>query len=271
MTQNFKDDTRPILHKDLTVKDRQAVGVWTAAMAFTPWFLMRDIPGQRIEIPGGQGHGMFIRDPSLSHAYRKDTVSEHLLGLMTFLGLPCLIALETCSPGNPQRWRAAYVWAKALLINEVLTTVFKCYCGVLRPNFYETCEWQDDQQHCANDNPLTGRVSFPSGHSSTSACAATLVTLHVLRQIDLRLAVDAVEDIAVGLLKFFAHVPPLLAMFTAFSRVHDNKHHPADVVAGAMLGTTIAALSHRLAFAGKMPTTSAAAAAHPQLQARPLL
>jgi membrane-associated phospholipid phosphatase len=39
-----------------------------------------------------------------------------------------------------------------------------------------------------------------------------------------------------------------VAVFVAASRVADNKHHPADVVGGAVLGTSVSLFVHSLWF-----------------------
>ncbi len=40
--------------------------------------------------------------------------------------------------------------------------------------------------------------------------------------------------------------PLFLSTFVAASRVHDNWHHPADVVAGALIGATCALVAYHL-------------------------
>ena len=43
----------------------------------------------------------------------------------------------------------------------------------------------------------------------------------------------------------------LYAIFTAISRITDHKHHPTDVMAGAILGSVLAAATvHRILVAG---------------------
>jgi membrane-associated phospholipid phosphatase len=37
-----------------------------------------------------------------------------------------------------------------------------------------------------------------------------------------------------------------LAGYTAWTRVHDNRHHPSDVIAGSALGLTAALVSYLL-------------------------
>ena len=48
------------------------------------------------------------------------------------------------------------------------------------------------------------------------------------------------------LLACVACIPILLALFVAFSRVHDDMHHPADIVAGSMIGICCALFAYAL-------------------------
>jgi membrane-associated phospholipid phosphatase len=80
----------------------------------------------------------------------------------------------------------------------------------------------------AGDVPLARHVrmptsrSFPSGHAATSFAFAT----------------------GVGRVSPAAAVPlHALAALVAYSRVHTGVHYPADVLAGAVLGTTLAQLT----------------------------
>ncbi len=71
--------------------------------------------------------------------------------------------------------------------------------------------------------PLTS--SFPSGHATSSFCAATLLS----------------EDDELGPLYF------ALASVVAASRVHTKIHHASDVVGGALIGTCFGLIGRRLA------------------------
>ena len=66
--------------------------------------------------------------------------------------------------------------------------------------------------------PMPGSVSFPSGHAASAFAFASGVA-HVL-------PVAAPLHLAAGLV--------------AYSRIHTGVHYPADVVAGALLGSAIA-------------------------------
>lgn len=71
-------------------------------------------------------------------------------------------------------------------------------------------------------NPRTS--SFPSGHASAGACAATLLT----------------KDLGAGPVWWS------LAALVAWSRVHVGVHHASDVVGGMALGRTLAGVAGRL-------------------------
>ena len=81
-----------------------------------------------------------------------------------------------------------------------------------------------------------------------------LVTLHLLRHHAMWRASTRAktspefETQTKWLARNAVFMPGFVAIFVAFSRVHDNAHHPADVVAGSALGSVIAALSHRIAW-----------------------
>jgi undecaprenyl-diphosphatase len=69
---------------------------------------------------------------------------------------------------------------------------------------------------------VPGSSSFPSGHSASAFAFATGVgSVLPLEAIPIR----------------------ALAALVAYSRVHTGVHHPADAVAGALLGTTLAQLT----------------------------
>jgi membrane-associated phospholipid phosphatase len=70
--------------------------------------------------------------------------------------------------------------------------------------------------------PMPGSTSFPSGHAASAFAFATGVgTVLPLEAIPIR----------------------ALTTTVAYSRVHTGVHYPADVVAGAFLGTTLAQIT----------------------------
>jgi membrane-associated phospholipid phosphatase len=72
--------------------------------------------------------------------------------------------------------------------------------------------------------PMPASSSFPSGHSASAMAFATGVgTVLPLEAVPIR----------------------ALATTVAYSRVHTGVHYPADVLAGAFLGTTLAQITAR--------------------------
>ena len=51
------------------------------------------------------------------------------------------------------------------------------------------------------------------------------------------------------LVSVLALLPMAVALWIAASRVRDNKHFPADVIAGSLIGLAIATYTHGLWFA----------------------
>ena len=119
---------------------------------------------------------------------------------------------------------------------------------------------------CTDEYEAKGaRISFPSNHASGSFCGMLLLSLYLehcfrtiithptiatkktlLRRKKLRRRQQQIQDHAKKglqrLVSLFCYTPMLFAVFIAASRVVDNRHFPADVVGGAVLGASIASL-----------------------------
>lgn len=134
-----------------------------------------------------------------------------------------------------------------------ITSFVKLYVGYFRPNFYEYCEFSDNNMECASSNP-DPRKSFPSGHSSSSFCSMTLLTLFYFGKVGIhrcsttsrRQGISQSVVMKKRCLSILSGSPLMLAIFIAVSRVHDDMHHPADVVAGAVVGISCAVFGHGL-------------------------
>lgn len=142
------------------------------------------------------------------------------------------------------------VYPLAVGLTQTLTNLAKLYAGYLRPIFYDICEPDEDFLECTGENDQ-GRKSFPSGHASLSFCGLLLFCLFLEHAFGMTAhkkrvaASDAEAPPAVKLVRVWSvlcYAPILVAFFIAVSRVHDNHHHPADVVGGALLGATVANL-----------------------------
>lgn len=140
-----------------------------------------------------------------------------------------------------------------LAVTVVITDFTKILVGRLRPNFLDVCKPDKNPYTdlCANNNQITylvpdvdfkclssdkknvdeSRLSFPSGHSSLTFYSMIYLILFINFTWNFR---------RFGLLpRLFQFLLLCLAIFTALSRIADNKHHPTDVLAGACIGTLI--------------------------------
>jgi membrane-associated phospholipid phosphatase len=161
-----------------------------------------------------------------------------------------------------------------------LRPVFFDYC---EPD----ANYQECTSDAARNGDENYRMSFPSGHASASFCGMTLLTLYLHTHFGVatkriyyhQVAVVPATDAAVSaidnqdngissvpcnthrlvaqfqqplgytrLISILALLPMGLAIFIAASRVHDNKHFPADVVGGSVLGTSVAVYVYGLWF-----------------------
>lgn len=186
-----------------------------------------------------------------------------------------------------QRSKTYHVWrgfffSFSLLSAFVFTYVFwalpKQYVGRPRPDFLESCvpsaasqanvkTWElVGVEVCTNPDGAgirAGLTSFPSGHSAFSWGAAGWALVYFAwscyfqnidggKQDSKRAQTQSKwwirEAVALGQLVLVLCLP-LLAWFIAFSRIHDNRHHPADVLAGSLVGVCVGGFMALLAIA----------------------
>ena len=164
--------------------------------------------------------------------------------------------------GQNDLHKTACVYCTAIGITSIVTTAVKLYVGYLRPIFYDICIPDDTYEYCSSEHDNEARKSFPSGHASISFCGLALISFYLERRFGVSSLRTWQQDLATGefrltqlkpirlerIISICCHAPFLLACFIAASRVADNKHFPADVVGGAVLGTSIANFVHRVWF-----------------------
>jgi membrane-associated phospholipid phosphatase len=160
---------------------------------------------------------------------------------------------------------------------RLFTDFLKNYVGYMRPNFYNMCQFNIETISCdATENLKSARRSFPSGHSSISFCGMTCLALYLAGKVGLhshlqtsyqpqeennnnnssnvvrgeetpKIGKWGLKTLCKKIVFLFAIGGPLfLSTFVAASRVHDNWHHPADVVAGALIGATTASIAYHV-------------------------
>ena len=210
----------------------------------------RDIPYQMT------ANGDIILDQYINRPLTEnETIPDWLLIVLTFF-LPFLIiavAGVTSLVKNDLHSGVCSLFF-AIGSTEFITSFVKLYAGYFRPNFYSYCDFSEDTFTCNSDSP-TPRKSFPSGHASIAFCSMTLLTLFFYGNIGLHRRLSplcpreqrsAADYCKKRILSVIAALPMFLAVFIAASRVHDDMHHPADVVGGAVIGISCALFGYGL-------------------------
>lgn len=239
-----------------------------AAVALFALLELGVIPNQQL--------GFECADPALSFEFSGDSVSSTTLLLATFVApLPLMWAAEwTRARGWRGALREAALWHRDLAVGAgvvlLLTDVAKHVVGAPRPHFLDTCRPNCTGRTfvtaglavCTNAAPGAWRLrdaarSFPSGHAGLSVYVALFGVCFLRR----RVAVWASSLLAPAL----QCACLAWAALCSLSRVTDRRHHWWDVLAGAVLGGGVAALTFRLACRRRQaadPKTDAAAHAH---------
>ncbi|XP_006461864.1 hypothetical protein AGABI2DRAFT_205847 [Agaricus bisporus var. bisporus H97] len=134
---------------------------------------------------------------------------------------------------------------------RMITEYFKHRVGRLRPDFLARCKWDEVAELCAGKKSsiLDGRMSFPSGHSSTAFAGMIFLTLWIAGQTaaiclsagpSVRWMPSRLAALALTL------APISWATHVAFTRIEDHRHHMEDVIVGSLIGTFSAAICYLL-------------------------
>ena len=213
--------------RDVTLRD----ACWTAAFAVVMVTIAQTVAmvapqTQRAVAPG---------DPRFGEVYVEHaTVPEWML-LIVALVLPAGIAFAVGIRSRLRRnkfGKAAFAAACVCLsvaLAMCATDLVKLYVGYPRPHFFARAALGKDAERRA-------RMSFPSGHSSSSFAGMLFLSLFLNGEFDL--GTSGLPGVPALLGQLVAVLSPVcLALFVAVSRVHDNHHFPADVVSGACIGS----------------------------------
>lgn len=179
---------------------------------------------------------------------------------------------------NNREWNVTtgpiYSWISALIFSLVLelfcSCILKVYVGRLRPDFLSRLAahgytasttrdpvtgvkvpnpHDDPQFFCDLGKTITsspslkdGRLSFPSGHSSTSFAVATTLVLFLFAHLRPFAFRGSFLRLCVCLSPFW------LGLICAASRTRDNKHNFSDILAGSLIGFVSALIAFALCF-----------------------
>jgi len=217
--------------------------------------------------------GFFCNDESIRHPYKESTVTTPVLILVSYF-LPtvifCLVETSTLKHNNTftciklgrQLYSVVGVFVFGSFVNQLLTDTSKYTIGRLRPHFLQVCNPVNLSVMCGDVHDMTyvtsyscqgedniprsrseerihdSKLSFVSGHASLSVYSMWLSVIYIQRKMvgrDYRLVKPLIQ---VGCLMF--------ALFSSLTRISDYKHHPGDVVGGALLGWAVATAVDRL-------------------------
>lgn len=223
----------------------------------------RPIPYQVLD-----NSGDYVRNQMFNETFEHETVSfSALCVLALWLPLVIQLALSLCGEHRKNDLHSSVcVYLVAMATSTMATEFVKVYVGYLRPIFYDFCQPDDTYETCTDDDSGDIRKSFVSGHASIAFCGLTLLTLFIHSRFGAASQryyqrvggseegsrwVRETIQVGIGWARFaslLALLPMGLALFIAASRVRDNKHFPADVVGGSVLGASISIYIHGLWF-----------------------
>ncbi|KAI2500018.1 phosphatidate phosphatase [Fragilaria crotonensis] len=209
--------------------------------------------------------GEYILNLVNNESFDSETISTLVLFVVSALvpfGLQ-VIHVATKSRRNEDTLHTICVYLVGFGLTMLVTETLKSYVGYLRPSFYDLCEPTADYTSCTAGDSNDARKSFPSGHASTAFCGFSLFS----RYLERTYGVESVREVAIEdnnaamvvryttaaphyhrFCSILCLLPMALAIYIAASRVVDNKHFPADVVAGSLLGAASAHFANRLWF-----------------------
>jgi membrane-associated phospholipid phosphatase len=202
----------------------------------------RPMPIQRLE------DGEIVRNLTNNETFDGETMPDLLLIFLAAL-LPLAVQLllgKFVLRSVRDIMATICCYPVAIALTNLVTVAMKLYCGYLRPSFFQLCQPDDDMSDCTASTESNARMSFPSGHASLSFCGLMLFS----RFLEVRFGVASNKrpNGRHRLMSMLSLAPLGLATFIASSRVVDNRHFPADIVAGALLGGSLASFTHGVWF-----------------------
>ncbi|XP_053393874.1 phospholipid phosphatase 1-like isoform X2 [Mercenaria mercenaria] len=225
--------------------------LWLSVALPTLFLFLQGTPYER---------GFLCDDKSLSYPYKPDTVSTTVLivagciiSILIFVLTEVLNCVDSkcrrpCQPVGDIMFcvKSCAVFLVGFVMQELLVDVVKNKMGVLRPNFFDVCRPNFNRTLCPGyiseytcegsefgDHAVRGsRQSFPSGHSAFSMYIATFFCIYIQSRLQIKFS---------RILKVFLQSGFIfLAILCGLGRIKDNKHHPSDVIAGFIVGITVA-------------------------------
>ena len=211
----------------------------------------RQIPGLLVE-----NGTEFMRDLRFNEEYKKHATVPYPMLIFLAYVLPLIVVILGtlfAAPRQHQRRFAAALWAATCVLlslasTTLVTTALKMYVGYERPHYYDRCDFDFNESfRCLKPNNGAIR-SFPSGHASESFAGLLFASLFVndvmrVKSSNAIAQSSRLRSLVLLLQLALSAAPALVAAWIAASRVVDNHHFPADIVAGTILGSSFALAS----------------------------
>ncbi|PWZ02492.1 acid phosphatase/Vanadium-dependent haloperoxidase [Testicularia cyperi] len=199
-----------------------------------------------------------LTDTSIQHTHAvHERVPTWLLFVLAVLIPAIMIAVISLgvsrSVWDLHNGLLGFVLANALTVT--ITTIIKVTVGRPRPDLIDRCQPMAGSINASPYGLVTEAIctvpgsdsvlkdgfrSFPSGHSSTSWCGFTYLTLYLAAKMHL------FDRRGHAITAWLCLVPLMAAALIAISRTMDYRHHATDVIAGGLLGILISYWIYRL-------------------------
>jgi len=212
-------------------------------------------------------HGFFCSDESIGYPYHSSTIPT-AVNVSVSYGIPLVLILmlnfsqayltkSSLSPVIRRTHGDITLFVFGVFTVQLLSGVCKITVGRLRPHFLSVCQpgsvecgtWAQPvyvtNYTCAGNEELfpdedernhrvrEARLSFLSGHTSLATYSMMYSVIYLHTRFKNKTNYRSIP-------RLLQVVCLVYAMVCSLSRVTDKKHHPTDVLAGAVLGTALA-------------------------------
>jgi len=176
-------------------------------------------------------------DPAVNYPILPDIVPDWLLVVLAVLVPIAFLLLCQIKIRNHHDFHHALLGlAVSLSLGLVITVPIKYLAGRYRPDFLA--------RYTLNNDDTDARLSFPSGHSSTSFSSLVYISLYIAGK--LRVFSDHAGSVFAR--SIASMLPLIMCTFIAVSRTMDYHHNFSDILAGAMIGFGVAFVAYFLYF-----------------------